>query len=193
MKFATEKNLVDPMAKNYNFTQLDILFVDDNKNMHLLIKNLLLAMGIVQSRGCFNPDEFFQMMREKSPDVVITDLTMSPLNGVELIKRIRRAENGVDPYVPILVLSGVTSMETVLEARDAGATEFLAKPVSIGSLHDRLVWMIENPRPFIKSAGYIGPDRRRAMRGYEGLERRDETSQNELISVREVAGTRGAI
>ena len=139
MKFATEKNLVDPMAKNYNFTQLDILFVDDNKNMHLLIKNLLLAMGIVQSRGCFNPDEFFQMMREKSPDVVITDLTMSPLNGVELIKRIRRAENGVDPYVPILVLSGVTSMETVLEARDAGATEFLAKPVSIGSLHDRLV------------------------------------------------------
>ena len=165
------------MSKNYNFTNLDILFVDDNKNMHLLIKSLLLAMGIVKSRGCFSAGEMFKMMQVRTPDVVITDLTMAPLNGLELIKRIRRAENNVDPYVPILVLSGHTDIATVIEARDAGATEFLAKPISVGNLYDRLVWMIEHPRPFIKAAGYVGPDRRRAMRGYEGLERRDEPTQ----------------
>ncbi|MCF8466624.1 MAG: response regulator [Sneathiella sp.] len=174
------------MTKNYNFTNLDILFVDDNKNMHLLIKSLLLAMGIIKSRGCFDPNEMFRIMQEQTPDVVITDLTMAPDNGLELIKRIRRGENNVDPYVPILVLSGHTDIATVIEARDAGATEFLAKPISVGSLYDRLVWMIEHPRPFIKAAGYVGPDRRRAMRGYEGLERRDETAQ-------ETDGSEGAL
>jgi FixJ family two-component response regulator len=63
-------------------------------------------------------------------------------------------------------------MQNVIEARDAGATEFLAKPVSVGSLYDRLVWMIENPRVFIKASEFVGPDRRRAMRGYEGMDRR---------------------
>ena len=74
--------------------------------------------------------------------------------------------------MPILVLSGQTEIETVIKARNAGATEFLAKPASVGSLYDRLVWMVENPRPFIKAEEFLGPDRRRAMRGYEGLERR---------------------
>ena len=160
------------MSKYYNFRNLDIIFVDDNKNMHSLLKSLLLAMNVVNSRGCYTSEECFDCMLEDAPDIVITDMSLNPENGIDLIRRIRQGEKGVDRYTPILVLSGQTSMKHVVSARDAGATEFLAKPVSVGSLHDRLVWMIENPRPFIKASTYIGPDRRRAMRGYEGMERR---------------------
>ncbi|WP_339631199.1 response regulator [uncultured Sneathiella sp.] len=160
------------MSKYYNFRNLDILFVDDNKNMHSLLKSLLLAMNVVNSRGCYTSEECFDCMLEEAPDIVITDMSLNPENGIDLIRRIRQGEKGVDRYTPILVLSGQTALKHVITARDAGATEFLAKPVSVGSLHDRLVWMIENPRPFIKASTYIGPDRRRAMRGYEGMERR---------------------
>ncbi|MCC3306724.1 response regulator [Sneathiella sp. HT1-7] len=160
------------MSIHYNFRNLNIIFVDDNKNMHLLIKSILLAMNIVSSRGCYDAKRCFAEMLEDPPDVVITDLSLNPENGLDLIKRIRAGEKGVDRYTPILVLSGQTKLANVMEARDAGATEFLSKPVSVGSLHDRLVWMIENPRAFIKASEYIGPDRRRAMRGYEGMERR---------------------
>lgn len=160
------------MSNYCNFRNLDIIFVDDNKNMHALIKDLLLAMNIVKSRGCFDAESCFEEMREEAPDLIITDLSLNPDNGLELIRRIRQGEQGVDRYTPILVLSGQTNIKDVLAARDAGATEFLAKPVSVGSLHDRMVWMVENPRPFIKASTYIGPDRRRAMRGYEGMERR---------------------
>ena len=157
---------------HYNFRNLNIIFVDDDKNMHLLMKSILLAMNIVSSRGCFDAESCFKEMLEDPPDIVIADLSLKPENGLDLIRRIRAGEQGVDRFMPILVLSGQTKLENVIEARDVGATEFLSKPVSVGSLHDRLVWMIENPRPFIKAAGYVGPDRRRAMRGYEGLERR---------------------
>ncbi|MEH6526203.1 MAG: response regulator [Sneathiella sp.] len=161
------------MPKNYNFKKLDILFVDDNKNMHLIVKHLLQAMDINNFRGCLNANNALKMIKNQLPDILITDLKMGSLNGFELIERIRKGEGGCDPYLPILVLSGQTEIDTVIKARNAGATEFLAKPASVGSLYDRLVWMVENPRPFIKAEEFLGPDRRRAMRGYEGLERRD--------------------
>jgi len=161
------------MVKSYNFKNLEILFVDDNKNMHLIVKHLLMAMDITKYKSCLNGNNAIKMMQKSPPDIVITDLKMESLNGFELIERIRRGDGGIDPYVPILVLSGQTELETVVKARNAGATEFLAKPASVGSLYDRLAWMVDNPRPFIKSEEFLGPDRRRAMRGYEGLERRD--------------------
>ena len=73
----------------------------------------------------------------------------------------------------ILVVTGHSDQKRVLAARDAGATEILAKPISIKTLHDRLVWVLQNPRAFIKSGEYTGPDRRRATLGFEGLEKRE--------------------
>jgi len=160
------------MPKSYNFKNLDILFVDTNKNMHLVVRHLLLAMEIYNFRSCMKAENAFKMMEEQVPDILITELNMEPLNGIELIEKIRRGEHGADPYLPILVLTGQTEIDVVIRARNAGATEFLAKPASVSTLYDRLVWMIENPRPFIKAKKFLGPDRRRAMRGYEGLERR---------------------
>ncbi|MZR32415.1 response regulator [Sneathiella litorea] len=160
------------MTNYYNFRNLNVIFVDDNRNMHLLMRSILLAMNIVNSRGCYDAKSCIEKMHEEAPDIVISDLSPNPENGLDLIRRIRQGELGVDPYTPILVISGQTKLQNVIEARDAGATEFLAKPVSVGSLYDRLVWMIENPRVFIKASEFIGPDRRRAMRGYEGMERR---------------------
>ncbi|TNE33734.1 MAG: response regulator [Alphaproteobacteria bacterium] len=161
------------MAKKYDLANLNILLVDDNKNMHSIIKYILMAMDIMQFRSCQNADEAFQQMREQPPDILITEYKLpGQIDGFEMIRRIRRGEDGPAPYLPILVLTGHADLPTVIASRNAGATEFLAKPVSAGSLYDRIIWMIENPRPFIKAKEYIGPDRRRAMRGYEGLERR---------------------
>ncbi len=58
-------------------------------------------------------------------------------------------------------------------ARDAGVTEFLTKPISPKALYQRIVSVVTNPRPFIKTKTYFGPDRRRhASLNYAGPERR---------------------
>jgi hypothetical protein len=58
-------------------------------------------------------------------------------------------------------------------ARDAGVTEFLAKPISAKGLYQRIVNVVANPRPFIKTKTYFGPDRRRNVNpNYVGTERR---------------------
>ena len=68
-------------------------------------------------------------------------------------------------------------MHRVLEARDSGVNEILAKPISIKSLHSRLVSIIEQPRPFVKSKNYFGPCRRRSDDPkYAGPERRADAA-----------------
>ena len=58
-------------------------------------------------------------------------------------------------------------------ARDAGVTEFLAKPISAKALYQRIVNVVVSPRPFIKTKSYFGPDRRRnTVTAYIGPERR---------------------
>jgi len=61
----------------------------------------------------------------------------------------------------------------VVAARDAGVTEFLAKPISAKALYQRVLNVVANPRPFIRTRSYFGPDRRRnANPNYAGPERR---------------------
>ncbi len=71
------------------------------------------------------------------------------------------------------MLTGHSEKKRVLAARDAGITEFLAKPISAKGLYERIVNVVANPRPFIKTRTYFGPDRRRNVNpNYVGPGRR---------------------
>ncbi len=59
------------------------------------------------------------------------------------------------------MLTGHPELHRVIESRDAGINEFLAKPLSAKALYQRIVTIIENPRPFIRTENYFGPCRRR--------------------------------
>ena len=101
------------------------------------------------------------------------DWAMPIFDGLELTQMIRQPGANANPYVPIIMMSGHSEKKRVMAARDAGVTEFLAKPVSAKALHQRILNIVANPRPFIKTKTYFGPDRRRgATSNYTGPERR---------------------
>jgi DNA-binding response OmpR family regulator len=86
---------------------------------------------------------------------------------------IRQPGANANPYVPIIMLTGHSEKKRVIAARDAGITEFLAKPISAKALYQRILNIVVNPRPFIKTKTYFGPDRRRNVGpNYAGPERR---------------------
>lgn len=163
---------------NYNFKDLQILCVDESRHMHAILRIIFRSMWIKDVRFCVESDEAVSLMRKSSYDILITDLELEPTPGLDFIRWVRCDAGSPDPYIPILVVTALTARENVLSARDAGATEFLAKPVSVKALHDRLVWMLENPRPFIKGQEYAGPDRRRASLSWEGADRRSRRRQS---------------
>src|SRR6266446_258003 len=94
-------------------------------------------------------------------------------DGLELAQMIRQPESKGNPYAPIIMLTGHSEKRRVTVARDAGVTEFLAKPISAKGLYQRILNVVANPRPFIKTKTYFGPDRRRnTSNTYIGPERR---------------------
>ncbi len=145
----------------YNLDRLNVLVVDDNRNMQTLIESILFALGVRQIHEAHDVKQAFRDHQYFHADIVITDWQMEPLNGLDFVRMVRSGEDSPNPYVPIIMLTGHTELHRVCEARDAGVNEFLAKPISAKAMYSRLTSIIEIPRPFIRTKTYFGPCRKR--------------------------------
>lgn len=156
-----------------DFTKLRILVVDDNAHMRRIVRTLLHGFGAREVYEAEDGAAGLELFSAHLPDILIVDWSMPIFDGIELVSMIRRPESALNPYVPIIMLTGHSEKSRVLRARDAGVTEFLCKPISAKALHQRVLNCVLNPRPFVKTKDYFGPDRRRnVMNAYAGPERR---------------------
>jgi len=143
------------------FDLLNILLVDDNQHMRLLLTEMLRAIGVRNIHEAVNGEEALNVLHRIAIDIVISDLKMGTLGGIDFVSLLRRSPSSPNPFVPVLMVTGHSTMKRVQAARDAGVNEFLTKPVTGRSLVHRLTLLIEEPRQFIRTGGYFGPDRRR--------------------------------
>lgn len=156
----------------YRLDALHVMVADDNAHMRDLLVTIFDAIGVGRVYTASDGRAALQKMREHPCDILISDWNMEPMDGIELVRRVRRGEGDVDPYLPVIMLTGHTERTRVTMARDAGVTEFMAKPVSARSLYARIVSVIDHPRPFIRTKDYFGPDRRRQDLPFQGPDRR---------------------
>jgi len=140
---------------------LRVLLVDDNQHMRLIVSAVLAGIGVQEVRECWDGAEALDMLRQWPADVAFVDFHMSPIDGVEFTRLVRNASDSPNPFLPIIMLTGYAERTRVMEARDAGVTEFVVKPVTARAVVDRLNNVIFRPRPFIRTTTYFGPDRRR--------------------------------
>ncbi len=159
---------------SFDLSTLKILLIDDAPTIRRLIQQLLRNFGIGEILVAPNVQQGMQLIELESPDIVIVDWELDDSqSGLDLIRMIRVPESTPDPYLPIIMLTGHSEKAKIVEARDAGITEFLAKPISPRGLYARIMSVIENPRSFIHTPDYFGPDRRRRNdKNYTGPERR---------------------
>lgn len=155
------------------FSRVLALVVDDNHYMRVIVSTMLRSMGIVHIREASDGAEALEIVRDWRPDVIILDLVMETIDGIEFTRLLRTGVDSPHPYVPIIMMTGHTDRSHVIAARDAGVNEFVAKPLTARALIDRMKSVIENERAWVKSASYTGPDRRRRKTSdYKGPFRR---------------------
>ena len=154
-------------------TALNVLLVDDNDHMRTIVATLLSGLGVQHVRECRNGAEALDVLRRWPADLAIVDFHMSPIDGVEFTRLVRQASDSPNPFLPIIMLTGYAERSRVEEARDAGVTEFIVKPVTAKAVLSRLQNVIYRPRPFVQTKTYFGPDRRRRPdNDYAGPSRR---------------------
>jgi len=123
---------------------MKILVIDDDPAMTDLLK-LLLEPASSSIFTANSGAEGVKMVQAKQPDVIILDLMMSEMDGWQVCKSVRAFS-----AVPILILSALDSPGMVAAALDAGADDYLIKPVTSGVLlaHlNKLVWRTRLTQP----------------------------------------------
>jgi two-component system chemotaxis response regulator CheY len=156
----------------YDLSKIDILVVEDNWILRTLLGAVLNGLGTPHPRAAGDGTQALAEISLKVPDLVITDWEMAPMNGLDFVRRVRDATASPCPTLPIIMLTAHSDGEKVIEARDAGVTEFLTKPFTTNAIYQRIVRVIEQPRQFVRADDYFGPDRRRKVSDFAGEERR---------------------
>ena len=119
---------------------MNIMIVDDSRTIRDLLRNVLQSAGHIVCLAEDGVDALAQLV-EFDPDIIITDLNMPKMNGLELVKKLRLEKK--TQYLPILFLTTEGSPEARKEGRAAGATGWIVKPFTA----DRLLETIERVSP----------------------------------------------
>jgi len=157
----------------YNFARVRALIVDDSVFARRLLRSVLTGFGLRDIRDAEGIRDAMEAVIHLPPDIIFLDMMLHEgCDGLDMVKQIRNHEEDAVKFVPIVMISAETKIESIIQARDSGITEFLAKPISAQAVYSRLQWTIEKPRQFIRASEYFGPDRRRKIEDMAGDERR---------------------
>jgi two-component system chemotaxis response regulator CheY len=174
-------------ARSTGMERLAALVVDDSDVMRSILRAILRGLGVGAIQEAADVPTGLRLLRAGEIDLVIVDWMMGPPDGLDFVREVRTGADIPAPQVPILMVTGHCEAWRVQAARDAGVTEFLAKPVSARSVAERIDAMLNRPRPFIREPHFTGPDRRRHQPGAPGkAERRRRPPR--LLTEEEASG-----
>jgi DNA-binding NtrC family response regulator len=120
---------------------VSLLVIDDNPGSVELVSDAVAQPGL-EILAASDPEEGLRLFRQRRPQIVLTDLMMPRMNGIEVLDRIME----VDPSTEVILMSAHYSTESAVEAIKKGASDYLNKPVSVGPLRERIATLLEEVR-----------------------------------------------
>ena len=113
-----------------------IAIVDDEPHIIALVRKYLKDAGFSRFLPIHDATEALQLIKREEPDLVLLDIHMPKVSGLEILKALH-AENRANP-VPVLIFTSSTDKDTKVKALQLGATDFLEKPVHVSELLARV-------------------------------------------------------
>jgi DNA-binding NtrC family response regulator len=117
---------------------LKLLAIDDDVRNLEMIKSALSRQGL-EIMTSQDPEEGFEMFLRTRPKIVLLDLVMPKVSGMEILERIV----AVDPGVDVILITAHYSAESAVEAIQKGASDYLTKPIEIDKLRSRIATLLE--------------------------------------------------
>ena len=108
---------------------IKVLLVDDEEDLAVHMAERLVTRGF-SAEAVYDGPSAVDYVREKPVDVVVLDLQMPGMDGIETLKAVKE----INPDLAVIMLTGYGTMETALEGKKMGAYEYLIKPCDIVGL-----------------------------------------------------------
>lgn len=133
------------MAKDYDFSNLTILIVDDQAFLRSIVRGVLRDFRCRSILEAANGEEAIAILEGEKVDVIICDVIMEPVDGLQLVKTVRAGLTGAPYDTPIVMLTGHAETDIVQSAIDLHVNGFIIKPVSPQNLATRIDLAVSTP------------------------------------------------
>lgn len=139
--------IADDSLEKLGISNLNVLVMDDDLRMLNLLRNTLRIFGFAHVSIAKNFDQAWNHLQTEHIDLIISDWEIKGgKNGIGLIRDVRNHLNSPNRRLPIIMLTGKAELKNVMEAKEAGVTEFLSKPFTVEALKDRIIMTILKKR-----------------------------------------------
>ena len=115
---------------------MKFLVVDDFSTMRRIVKNLLKELGFVNTQEAEDGVDALNRLRKEEFDFVVTDWNMPNMTGIDLLRAIRKDSSL--KHLPVLMITAEAKRENIIEAAQAGASGYIVKPFTAGTLDEKL-------------------------------------------------------
>ncbi len=146
---------------NFYLKNVVVMIVDDQPSIRSMLRHILRVLGCQKIIDFDSAEDAWGYSQVTPVDLALIDWEMKPMNGIDLIRKIRNDPVSLNPFMSIIMVTGHSEIANIVFTRDAGVTEYLVKPISAKTLLNRINNVIEHPRQFVRIGEYFGPDRRR--------------------------------
>jgi DNA-binding response OmpR family regulator len=120
-----------------------VLIVDDSATMRAVLKLHLSQISNICVQEAVNGRDALEKKRTVSPDLIVTDITMPEMDGLELLDKIRSTSSKID--LPVIIISSHDEEMHVLRGLKAGANDYLHKPVDARLLNSKIRYYLHLP------------------------------------------------
>lgn len=141
--------------------QQTVLIIDDNIDSGKLTKDILISLGISDIKIVTSINTAQQYLENNQVIFIVTEQNIGRDNAIDFIRHFRGNFHNKNYRVPVLMVFKNPAKHTITAARDSGVTEMIVRPFNFDTLTKIILSFLKNPRNFIISRGYVGPDRRR--------------------------------
>jgi two-component system, chemotaxis family, chemotaxis protein CheY len=144
---------------------MSFLIADPSPHSAAIVHGILRGFGVTRVVEARNTTDAIQILLDQKIDLMLCEPKLPTNGGLAFVRSIRRSPDNPVRTIPIVVITGDTRTSVIKEARDSGANMVVAKPMSPATLYERLTWVAFNPRKYVDSERYFGPDRRFKIEG----------------------------
>jgi PleD family two-component response regulator len=117
-------------------TRKKVLIIDDSETNLLLTESLLVESGDFEAITVKNALNSMKAAQKHMPDLILLDLMMPKINGIEVLKNLKNNEKTKD--IPVVIVSAKSDEATKAKTMSLGAIEFVEKPIGINNLLDKV-------------------------------------------------------
>lgn len=125
------------------YENLRVLVLEDELHIRKIIIRLLKQIGVRLIAEASDGAEGFKELLRVSPDIILCDIHMSPIDGMTFLAKIRALNHEVYSKLPVIFLTADSERDTVINAKRLHVDGYLTKPVSMKAIQDRLDHVLE--------------------------------------------------